>query len=71
MKYLRRLPQLQVLRLSENPIANDNNYKHLTIAHLKALQYLDYELITTEDVWGACLYAVAGPLNYHVAERAS
>lgn len=52
IKYLYnlRLPNLQVLKMADNPFykAKESEYKNYAIAFLRKLKYLDYELIDEE-----------------------
>lgn len=52
IKYLYnlRLPNLQVLKMADNPFykTKEAEYKNFAIAFLKKLKYLDYELIDDE-----------------------
>ena len=50
LSYLRAFPQLKAVSLAGNPVANDNNYQPFVLAHLSALVYFDYRLVSDEDV---------------------
>ena len=50
---LRKLPKLNVLNLDGNPLCT-LDYKNYSIAYLKHIKYLDYSLITSDQV---CLFA--------------
>lgn len=47
--HLRNLKNLQVLWLSENPVAKDPNYRLFCIKHLPFLQKLDDKNVTPEE----------------------
>ena len=46
---LRKLPKLNVLNLAGNPLCT-LDYKNYSVAYLKHLKYLDYSLITPDQV---------------------
>ena len=46
---LRKLPKLNVLNLDGNPLCT-LDYKNYSVAYLKHLKYLDYSLITSDQV---------------------
>lgn len=48
--YLRTFSRLKAVSLAGNPVANDNNYKPFVLAHLPALVYFDYRLVSDEAV---------------------
>ena len=50
LSYLRTFPQLKAVSLAGNPVASDNNYKPFVLAHLPALVYFDYRLVSDETV---------------------
>lgn len=50
LSYLRTFSQLKAVSLAGNPVANDNNYKAFVLAHLPALVYFDYRLVSNEAV---------------------
>ena len=50
LSYLRTFSQLKAVSLAGNPVANDNNYKPFVLAHLPALVYCDYRLVSDEAV---------------------
>ena len=50
LSYLRTFSQLKAVSLAGNPVASDNNYKPFILAHLPALVYFDYRLVTDESV---------------------
>lgn len=45
LHHLRQFPRLRSLTMRDNPIVKDENYLYTTLALLKHLKYLDYELI--------------------------
>ena len=50
LSYLRTFSQLKAVSLAGNPVSNDNNYKPFVLAHLPALVYFDYRLVSDEVV---------------------
>ncbi|NWW88973.1 DRC3 protein, partial [Rhynochetos jubatus] len=44
--YLRRFKNLRTLNLTGNPLCNDEQYPLFVVAHLPALVYLDFKLVT-------------------------
>jgi cilla- and flagella-associated protein len=48
--HLSRLPDLQVLSLTENPIATEPDYRQKVLAYLPNLQRLDDMLVTPDEV---------------------
>lgn len=57
LSYLRTFSQLKAVSLAGNPVANDNNYQPFVLAHLPALVYFDYRLVSDEAV-SVCLYVM-------------
>ena len=60
LSYLRTFSQLKAVSLAGNPVADDTNYQSFVLAHLPALVYFDYRLVTDEAVSSAsccvCVY---------------
>ena len=50
LSYLRTFPQLKAVTLAGNPVASDSNYRPFLLAHLPALVYFDYRLVSDEAV---------------------
>lgn len=50
LSYLRTFSQLKAVSLAGNPVADDTNYRSFVLAHLPALVYFDYRLVTDEAV---------------------
>lgn len=50
LSYLRTFSQLKAVSIAGNPVANDNNYQPFVLAHLPALVYFDYRLVSSEAV---------------------
>ena len=50
LSYLRTFPQLKAVTLAGNPVASDDNYQPFLLAHLPALIYFDYRLVSDEAV---------------------
>ena len=50
LSYLRTFPQLKAVTLAGNPVASDDNYQPFLLAHLPALVYFDYRLVSDEAV---------------------
>lgn len=50
LSYLRTFPQLKAVTLAGNPVASDSNYQPFLLAHLPALVYFDYRLVSNEAV---------------------
>ncbi|XP_067686282.1 cilia- and flagella-associated protein 410-like [Haliotis asinina] len=50
IKYLKKLPKLRVLWLSENPCATGDNYRMTVLKTLPNLQKLDNKAVTEEEV---------------------
>lgn len=48
LSYLRTFSQLKAVSLAGNPVADDTNYRSFVLAHLPALVYFDYRLVTDE-----------------------
>lgn len=46
---LRKLKNLQMLTLAENPISKEPEYRNMTIAYINSLVYLDYSFIKNEE----------------------
>ena len=65
---LSRLPDLQVLSLTENPIASEPDYRQKILAYLPNLQKLDDILVTPDEVEEA--QARCGSIGYMQSGRA-
>lgn len=65
---LSRLPDLQVLSLTENPIASEPDYRQKILAYLPNLQKLDDTLVTPDEVEEA--QARCGSTSYMQSGRA-
>ena len=50
LSYLRTFSQLKAVTLAGNPVASDTNYQQFVLAHLPALVYFDYRLVSDEAV---------------------
>lgn len=50
LSYLRTFSQLKAVSINGNPVANDSNYQPFVLAHLPALVYFDYRLVSSEAV---------------------
>ena len=47
---LREFTQLKSLNFEGNPVCKQEEYRAYTLAHLESLEFLDYSLISSEDV---------------------
>ena len=50
LSYLRTFSMLKAVTLSGNPVASHANYQPFLLAHLPALVYFDYRLVSDEAV---------------------
>lgn len=53
VKMLRSFPELKVVNLAGNPMCTDSDYKYFSIAYLKSIRYLDYQLVEKRDMVAA------------------